>query len=95
MFQLQLSNLQGNQKVNIFAEILASVIHLHTHCDEDLQGAISDELDRQPIRPPGGGTAPSYPFMFTSQTGLQYLKTEKSTTFLSKLPHGIASTINY
>jgi len=25
-----------------------SVIHLHTHCDEDLQGAISDELDSLP-----------------------------------------------
>ncbi|WP_204137541.1 hypothetical protein [Halomicronema sp. CCY15110] len=48
MHQLQVSNLQDDQKAEILAEILASVIHLHTHCDEDLQGAISDELDSLP-----------------------------------------------
>ncbi|MEM9120115.1 MAG: hypothetical protein AAGD09_19850 [Cyanobacteria bacterium P01_F01_bin.56] len=48
MHQLQVSNLQDEQKADIFAEILASVIHLHTHCDEDLQEAISDELDSLP-----------------------------------------------
>ena len=35
-------------KADILAEVLASVIHLHTRCDEDLQGAISDELDSLP-----------------------------------------------
>jgi NTP pyrophosphatase (non-canonical NTP hydrolase) len=48
MHQLQVSNLQDDQKADILAEILASVIHLHTHCDEDLQEAISDELDSLP-----------------------------------------------
>ncbi|MEM9817640.1 MAG: hypothetical protein AAF827_14725 [Cyanobacteria bacterium P01_D01_bin.6] len=48
MHQLQVSNLQDEQKADILAEILASVIHLHTHCDEDLQEAISDELDNLP-----------------------------------------------
>ncbi|NEQ45071.1 MAG: hypothetical protein F6K00_16510 [Leptolyngbya sp. SIOISBB] len=48
MHQLQVSNLQDDQKADILAEILTSVIHLNTHCDEDLQGAISDELDSLP-----------------------------------------------
>ncbi len=48
MHQLQVSNLQDDQKADILAEILASVIHLHTHCDEDLQKAIADELDSLP-----------------------------------------------
>ena len=48
MHQLQVSNLQDEQKADILVAILASVIHLHTHCDEDLQGAIADELDSLP-----------------------------------------------
>ncbi|MEL6398783.1 MAG: hypothetical protein AAFR26_06820 [Cyanobacteria bacterium J06626_4] len=48
MHQLQVTNLQDDQKADILAEGLASVLHLHTHCDEDLQGAISDELDSLP-----------------------------------------------
>lgn len=48
MHQLQVSNLQNDQKADILAEILASAIHLNTHCDEDLQAAIADELDKLP-----------------------------------------------
>lgn len=46
--QFQLSNLSNKQKVEILAELLASTIHLHTHCDEDLQGMISQELENLP-----------------------------------------------
>ena len=43
--QLQLSHLSANQKVEILAELLAATIHLQTHCDEDLQDLISQELE--------------------------------------------------
>jgi hypothetical protein len=46
LHQLQMPNLQADQKANVLAEILASAIHLHTHCDEALQDAIVDEMDR-------------------------------------------------
>jgi len=43
--QLQLAHLSANQKVEILAELLAATIHLQTHCDEDLQDLISQELE--------------------------------------------------
>ncbi|MBE9223091.1 hypothetical protein IQ215_10325 [Cyanobacterium stanieri LEGE 03274] len=43
--QLELSNLTDSQKGDILAELLASIIHLNSHCDEDLQELISDELE--------------------------------------------------
>ncbi|WPF89574.1 hypothetical protein WEU38_04685 [Cyanobacterium aponinum AL20118] len=43
--QLELSNLTNNQKGDILAELLASTIHLNSHCDKDLQELISDELE--------------------------------------------------
>jgi hypothetical protein len=46
--QFQLSYLSNKQKVEILAELLASTIHLHSHCDEDLQEMISEELDNLP-----------------------------------------------
>ncbi|MEA5500585.1 MAG: hypothetical protein WAN66_15900 [Limnoraphis robusta] len=43
--QLQLANLSAKQKVEILAELLTATIHLQTHCDEDLQNLISQELE--------------------------------------------------
>jgi hypothetical protein len=43
--QLQLANLSAKQKVEILAELLAATIHLQTHCDEDLQDLIAQELE--------------------------------------------------
>jgi len=43
--QLQLAHLSENQKVEILAELLAATIHLQTHCDEDLQDLIAQELE--------------------------------------------------
>ena len=43
--QLQLANLSAKQKVEILAELLAATIYLQTHCDEDLQDLISQELE--------------------------------------------------
>lgn len=42
--QLQLSDLNDRQKGKILAELLVASLHLHTHCDEDLQELISDYL---------------------------------------------------
>ena len=46
--QFQLASLSNKQKVEILAELLASTIHLHSHCDEDFQEMISDELESLP-----------------------------------------------
>lgn len=46
--QFQLASLSNEQKVEILAELLASIIHLHSHCDEDFQEMISDELETLP-----------------------------------------------
>lgn len=46
--QFQLSGLSDKQKVEILAELLASTIHLHSHCDEDFQEMISNELESLP-----------------------------------------------
>ena len=43
--QLQLANLSAKQKVEILAELLTATIHLQTHCDQDLQNLISQELE--------------------------------------------------
>jgi len=43
--QLQLSDLSDNQKGEILANLLVSSIHLHSHCDEDWQNLISNELE--------------------------------------------------
>lgn len=43
--QLQLSDLSDRQKGEILSELLVSTIHLHSHCDEDLQNLISDEIE--------------------------------------------------
>jgi hypothetical protein len=43
--QLQLSDLSDRQKGQILSELLVSSIHLHSHCDEDWQNLISDELE--------------------------------------------------
>lgn len=43
--QLELSNLTDSQKGEILADLLVSSIHLHSHCDEDWQNIISNELE--------------------------------------------------
>ena len=43
--QLQLSELNDRQKGEILSELLVSTIHLQSHCDEDLQNLISDEME--------------------------------------------------
>lgn len=44
--QLQLPGLQDSQRADILAELAASTLHLHTHCDEDLQRSLADELEK-------------------------------------------------
>jgi hypothetical protein len=44
--QLQLPELQDSQKADILAELIASAIHLSSHCAEDFQNSLSDELER-------------------------------------------------
>ncbi len=43
--QLQLPGLKDSQKADILAELIASAIHLNSHCDETFQGLLSDELE--------------------------------------------------
>jgi hypothetical protein len=43
--QLQLSELSDRQKGQILSELLVASIHLHSHCDEDWQNLMSDELE--------------------------------------------------
>ncbi len=43
--QLQLTNISDRQKVDVLAELNASIIHLQSHCDDDLQELIADELE--------------------------------------------------
>ncbi|WP_242025346.1 hypothetical protein [Phormidium tenue] len=43
--QLQLPNISDRQKVDVLAELNASIIHLQSHCDDDLQDLIADELE--------------------------------------------------
>ena len=46
--QFQLASLSDKQKIEILAELLASAIHLHSHCGEKFQDMISDELESLP-----------------------------------------------
>lgn len=46
--QLQLPNLTPTQQADILANLLASAIHLHTHCDNDFQTLISEALEALP-----------------------------------------------
>jgi hypothetical protein len=46
--QLQLPSLTANQKVEILVEMLAAAVHLHTHCDEDFQTLIANEMENLP-----------------------------------------------
>jgi len=43
--QLQLPNISDRQKVDLLAELNASIIHLQSHCDEELQDLMADELE--------------------------------------------------
>jgi hypothetical protein len=47
--QLQLPELQDSQKVDILADLIASAVHLSTHCSEDLQDSLANELERLSI----------------------------------------------
>jgi len=44
-YQLQLSELSDRKKGEILSELLVSTIHLYSHCDEDLQNLIADEIE--------------------------------------------------
>ncbi|AVH70598.1 hypothetical protein [Nostoc sp. 'Lobaria pulmonaria (5183) cyanobiont'] len=46
--QLQLTSLTANQQAEILAELLAGVVHLHNHCDEDFQTLITEEMEKLP-----------------------------------------------
>ena len=46
--QFQLNDLSDKQKVEILSELLASTIHLNTHCDENFQEMISEEIEGLP-----------------------------------------------
>ncbi|MGD1927299.1 MAG: hypothetical protein ACFB12_00075 [Leptolyngbyaceae cyanobacterium] len=46
--QPQFTGFQDSQKVGILAELTTPSVHLCTHCDEDFQHAIADELERLP-----------------------------------------------
>ncbi len=46
--QLQLTSLTANQQAEILAELLAAAVHLHTHCDEDFQTLITEEMENLP-----------------------------------------------
>jgi hypothetical protein len=43
--QWQLSEFSDRKKGEILSELLVSTIYLHSHCDEDLQNLISDEIE--------------------------------------------------
>ncbi|MGB3202149.1 MAG: hypothetical protein WBA99_14690 [Nodosilinea sp.] len=44
--QLQLPGLQDSQKADILAELVSSAILLNSHCGEDFQNLLSDELEQ-------------------------------------------------
>jgi hypothetical protein len=46
--QLQLPSLTANQQLEILAELLAAAVHLHTHCDDDFQMLIANEMENLP-----------------------------------------------
>ncbi|MGK7889634.1 MAG: hypothetical protein AB4042_09895 [Leptolyngbyaceae cyanobacterium] len=46
LHQLQSPHLSEQQKAEILAELLASTIHLSTHCNEELQNLVAEEMER-------------------------------------------------
>ncbi|CAD0229263.1 conserved hypothetical protein [Planktothrix agardhii] len=42
------NSLSNSEKGEILAELLAAIIHLQTHCGEDLQTLIAEELEQLP-----------------------------------------------
>jgi hypothetical protein len=46
--QLQLPHLTPQQQAEILAEFLAATIHLHTHCGDEFQSLIADEMETLP-----------------------------------------------
>ena len=46
--KFKLNDLSNTQKVEILAELLASSVHLSSHCSEDFQDLISQELESLP-----------------------------------------------
>jgi hypothetical protein len=48
MNQLQLPHLSATQKVEILAELLAATVHLQTHCGEEFQEMIAQEMECLP-----------------------------------------------
>lgn len=46
--QLQLPSLSVNQQAEILSQLLASAVHLQSHCDEDFQILIADEMEKLP-----------------------------------------------
>jgi len=42
------NSLSDSKKLDILAELLAVIIHLQTHCGEDLQTLIAEELEQLP-----------------------------------------------
>ncbi|MBW4446828.1 MAG: hypothetical protein KME38_08110 [Spirirestis rafaelensis WJT71-NPBG6] len=46
--QLQLPSLTANQQLEILAELLAAAVHLQTHCDDDFQMLIANEMENLP-----------------------------------------------
>ncbi len=45
LHQLQLPSLSDRQKADLLAELNTSIIHLQSHCDDELQELIADELE--------------------------------------------------
>ncbi len=46
--QLQLPRLSPTQQAEILAELLAAAIHFQTHCGEDFQALIAEEMEKLP-----------------------------------------------
>ena len=46
--QLQSPHLSSEQKAEVFAELLAATTHLNSHCGEDFQTMIADEMETLP-----------------------------------------------
>jgi hypothetical protein len=44
--QLQLPEPQDSQKADILAELIASAAHLNSHCGEDFQDFLANELEQ-------------------------------------------------
>lgn len=46
--QFQLSDLTPDQQAQILSELLAASIHLHSHCGQEFQDLIADEIEALP-----------------------------------------------